>query len=152
VGWREGEPTDIHYSAVDIAKFFQSKQPRAMSGVIEGKGLARCQLMIEENHLDFTDCGCIDGHGSCVGGWIRFLADVVSIQWDKLAVKLTIPSMKLQRLEFLDIIRLLGGTHFQMVEERLASSLSMRNNCSRTPDETQQEDQISAEEESRAQK
>ena len=33
-----------------------------------------------------------------------------------------IPSMKLQRLEFLDVIGLLGGTHFQVVEGLLASS------------------------------
>jgi hypothetical protein len=31
--------------------------------------------------------------------------------------------MKLQRLEFLDIIGLLGGTHFQLVEGLLASLL-----------------------------
>jgi hypothetical protein len=35
----EGGATNIHYAAVDVAKFFEAKQPRTVSRVIEGKGL-----------------------------------------------------------------------------------------------------------------
>jgi hypothetical protein len=51
-----------------------------MSGVVEGKGLVWTQSMVKGYHLDITDRGCIDGHCSCLGGWVRFLADRVSIE------------------------------------------------------------------------
>lgn len=56
-----------------------------MSGVIEDEGLPWCQLVIKGYYQGFTDCGCVDGHRSCLGGWIRFLADLVSIDWDRVA-------------------------------------------------------------------
>ena len=51
-----------------------------MSGVVEGEGLSWVQSTVKKYHLDFTDRGSIDGHCSCLGDWIRFLADRVSVE------------------------------------------------------------------------
>ena len=74
--------THIHDTTIDVSKFLEAKQPRAMSRVIESEALDRSAQAVRNAPPSLTHGGGIDWHSSGVGRRIGFLTvGGVSLVW-----------------------------------------------------------------------